>query len=91
MELASNAAYPLVSIIIPCYNYGHFLSEAIESAQQQSYPAKEILVVDDGSTDHTKALVARYPEVVYVHQENQGLSAARNTGIQKAREPTWCS
>lgn len=78
-------AYPLVSVIIPCYNYGHFLAEAIESVVQQAYPAKEIVVVDDGSTDNTAAVAARYPEVRYVYQPNQGLSAARNTGIEQSR------
>jgi glycosyltransferase involved in cell wall biosynthesis/SAM-dependent methyltransferase len=75
---------PLVSVIIPCYNYGHFLAEAIESVRQQDYPAKEIVVVDDGSTDDTRTVAARYPEVIYVYQPNQGLSAARNTGIQQS-------
>jgi glycosyltransferase involved in cell wall biosynthesis/SAM-dependent methyltransferase len=75
---------PLVSIIIPCYNYGHFLAEALESVLYQAYPTKEIVVVDDGSTDDTQAVVARYPEVIYIYQPNQGLSAARNTGIQKS-------
>lgn len=85
MEAAPAPACPLVSIIIPCYNYGHFLAEAIESVARQTYPAKEIVVVDDGSTDDTAAVAARYPEVRYVHQPNQGLSAARNTGIQQSQ------
>jgi cellulose synthase/poly-beta-1,6-N-acetylglucosamine synthase-like glycosyltransferase len=80
-----SAAQPLVSVIIPCYNYGHFLAEAIESVAQQRYPAKEIVVVDDGSTDNTREVAARYPEVRYIHQNNQGLSAARNTGIRQSR------
>jgi glycosyltransferase involved in cell wall biosynthesis/SAM-dependent methyltransferase len=81
---SSPKGYPLVSVIIPCYNYGHFLAEAIESVRQQTYPAKEIVVVDDGSTDNTPEIAARYPEVIYIYQKNQGLSAARNTGIQKS-------
>ncbi|NML67128.1 glycosyltransferase [Hymenobacter sp. RP-2-7] len=86
MESAtSSRAYPLVSIIIPCYNYGHFLAEAIESAANQTYPAKEILVIDDGSTDNTSEIAAHYPAVKYVYQPNQGLSAARNTGIQHSQ------
>jgi glycosyltransferase involved in cell wall biosynthesis len=79
------ANYPLVSVIIPCYNYGHFLAEAIESVRRQAYPAKEIVVVDDGSTDTTREVAARYPEVVYLYQENQGLSAARNTGTRQSK------
>lgn len=78
-------AHPLVSVIIPCYNYGHFLAEAIESVARQSYPATEIVVVDDGSTDNTAAVAARYPAVRYVYQQNQGLSAARNTGIRQSQ------
>lgn len=77
--------YPLVSVIIPCYNYGHFLAEAIESIQQQTYPTKEIVVVDDGSTDNTKEVAARYADVIYIYQKNQGLSAARNTGTLQSR------
>jgi glycosyltransferase involved in cell wall biosynthesis len=80
-----SAEYPLVSVIIPCYNYGHFLAEAIESIRQQAYPAKEIIVVDDGSTDTTREVAARYAEVIYIYQQNQGLSAARNTGTQQSR------
>lgn len=86
METSAPAsAHPLVSVIIPCYNYGHFLAEAIESVVQQAYPAKEIVVVDDGSADDTAAVAARYPEVRYIYQQNQGLSAARNTGIEQSR------
>jgi len=76
---------PLVSIIIPCYNYGHFLAEAVESVQRQTYTAKEIIIIDDGSTDNTKDVAACYPEVIYIYQENQGLSAARNTGIKMSQ------
>ena len=76
--------YPLVSVIIPSYNHGSYLPDAIKSIQRQSYPHTEIIVVDDGSTDDTKAVAAKCPKVVYVYQENQGLSAARNTGILKS-------
>jgi len=80
-----DAAPPLVSVIIPCYNYGRFLAQALDSVCTQDYPAVEIVVVDDGSTDDTAAVAARYPEVVYVPQPNQGLSAARNAGIRASR------
>jgi glycosyltransferase involved in cell wall biosynthesis len=73
---------PLVSVIIPCYNQAHFLGEAIESVLAQTYPYLEVLVVDDGATDNTAAVVARYPGVRCFQQENQGLSAARNTGLR---------
>jgi glycosyltransferase involved in cell wall biosynthesis len=73
---------PLVSVVIPCYKQAHFLREAIESVLAQTYPHLEVVVVDDGSTDNTAAVVAGYPGVRYVRQENQGLAAARNTGLR---------
>ena len=73
----------VVSIVIPCYNQAHFLADAIESALHQRYPRLEVLVVDDGSPDNTGEVAARYPGVRYVHQDNAGLSAARNTGIRR--------
>src|SRR3712207_4601210 len=75
---------PLVSIVIPCYNQAHFLGEAIESVLAQTYPHFEVVVVDDGSTDNTEAVAARYPGVRCIRQENQGLAAARNTGIRRS-------
>ncbi|MBC6610244.1 glycosyltransferase [Hymenobacter sp. BT507] len=76
-------ALPVVSVIIPCYNQAHFLGKALASVQQQSYPAVEIVLVDDGSTDNTRAVALAYePALRYVYQDNQGLSAARNTGIR---------
>jgi len=75
---------PLVSVIIPCYNYSHFLAEAIDSVLRQTHLATEIVVVDDGSVDDTRAVAARYPRVRYIYQHNQGLAAARNTGIENS-------
>ncbi len=77
----------MVSIIIPCYNYSRFLPAAIDSALAQSTPALsvEVLVMDDGSTDDTAAVAARYgSRIRYHHKVNAGLSAARNTGIDLA-------
>jgi glycosyltransferase involved in cell wall biosynthesis len=76
---------PLVSVIIPCYQQSHFLGEAIESALAQTYPRHEIIVVDDGSTDDTAVIVARYHGVRYIFQENQGTAAARNRGLHASR------
>lgn len=73
-----------VSVVIPCYNHAHFLGEAIESALQQAYAHIEIVVVDDGSHDNTAAVAARYRGVRYIRQHNQGLAAARNTGLHHA-------
>jgi glycosyltransferase involved in cell wall biosynthesis len=74
---------PLVSIIITTYNYGHYLSEAIESALNQTYKNTEIIVVDDGSLDNPKEIVDNYP-VKYVFQEHRGVSSAKNRGISNA-------
>lgn len=76
---------PLVSVIIPCYNQAHFLSEALESVLDQGYSRIEIFVIDDGSTDNTRQIAERYPEVQYRRQANQGAAAARNTGIAESR------
>jgi glycosyltransferase involved in cell wall biosynthesis len=74
-----------VSVIIPCYNQGRFLKEAVDSVLSQSYGQVEVLVVDDGSTDDTAAVAARYgPRIRYLYKDNDGLSAARNTGILEA-------
>lgn len=72
----------LVSIIIPCYNHGRYLAEAIESVQHQTHQQIEIIVIDDGSTDNTLTVCRNYPKVRYVRSERIGLSAARNTGVQ---------
>ncbi|HEY7544716.1 MAG TPA: glycosyltransferase family A protein, partial [Blastocatellia bacterium] len=65
---------PLVSVIIPCYNQGRFLADAIESALEQSYRPIEIVVVDDGSSDESSRIAARYADVKLIRQSNQGLS-----------------
>lgn len=74
-----------ISVVIPCYNHGKYLHEAIESVLTQTHNNVEIIVVDDGSTDCTRDVVKnRYDNIdtiKYVYQDNQGLSAARNTGI----------
>lgn len=80
MNSPSSLTWPLISVIIPCYNHGAYLMEALASVAQQEYPALEIVVVDDGSTDTTRAVAESYPGVRYFYQPNQGLSAARNAG-----------
>jgi hypothetical protein len=81
----TESAQPGVSVIIPCYNYAHFLEAALDSVLAQTYPNLEILVIDDGSPDNTAEVAARYDRrICYVHQENQGLSASRNNGIRMA-------
>jgi glycosyltransferase involved in cell wall biosynthesis len=71
---------PLVSVIIPTYNRASMLASAIQSALDQSYPNKEIIVVDDGSVDNTNEIVQFFPEVHYILQDHAGQAAARNKG-----------
>jgi glycosyltransferase involved in cell wall biosynthesis len=73
-----------VSIVIPTYNYGRYLREAIESALNQTYKWTEVIVVDDGSTDDTASICKSYP-VKYFFQTNQGISSAMNFGISVSK------
>jgi glycosyltransferase involved in cell wall biosynthesis len=74
--------YPLVSVIIPLYNYERYLAEAIESVLAQTYSHTEIIVVDDGSTDGSASVAAQYTNSVkYFYQPNAGLATALNKGI----------
>ena len=73
-----------ITVVITCYNHGRFLATAIESVLAQNYQYKEIIVIDDGSTDNTREVALQYPSVRYVYQSNQGLSAARNNGIAES-------
>ena len=77
---------PLVSIIIPTYNYASYLPRAIRSCLDQSYGMVEVIVVDDGSTDDTRRVVHEMGRsIFYVFQENKGVSSARNAGLKLAR------
>ncbi len=78
---------PLVSIIIPCYNAARWLGETLDSAFAQTWPNKEIILVDDGSTDDSLAIAHRYEprELRILTQPNRGAAAARNTGLSAAR------
>ena len=82
---------PLVSIVIPTFNAGKFLGEAIDSVLSQSYFPLEVIVVDDGSTDDTPALLRAYSErIIGVRQENKGVAAARNRGLSLATGSYVC-
>ena len=76
---------PVVSVIMPVYNTLSFLTTAIESVIHQTYPDWELILIDDGSTDGSEALCDKYaaddPRIHVIHQENRGVSAARNAGI----------
>ncbi|SRR5579884_244097 len=75
----------LVSVVIPCYNGARFLDEALISVLAQSHANKEVIVVDDGSTDNSAEIATRYPSVRYIRQRNAGVAAARNTGLRYSR------
>ena len=71
-----------VSVIIPTYNFGRFIGAAIESARAQTLTPDEIIVIDDGSTDDTEDVVRGFDGVEYIRQENAGVCAARNRGVE---------
>lgn len=78
-------SHPLVSVIIPTFNRGWILQEAIDSVLAQDYVNFELIVVDDGSTDNTAEILSGYRDrITVLAQRNQGVSAARNRGIQAA-------
>jgi glycosyltransferase involved in cell wall biosynthesis len=82
---------PLVSVIITNYNYGHFLAQAIESVLTQTYQNFELIVVDDGSTDHSSEVIKSYEDrLITIFQNNAGQGAAFNSGIAKARGEIVC-
>lgn len=77
---------PLVSIIVPLYNGEKFIGQCLQSLVGQRYPNKEIIVVDDGSTDSGADVVKAFgDEVIYIYQDNAGSAVARNTGIENAK------
>jgi glycosyltransferase involved in cell wall biosynthesis len=78
--------YPRVSAVITAYNSEAYIAEAIQSVLKQTRPVDEILVVDDGSSDHTGQIVTQFENrgVRYLYQNNSGASTARNLGIQQA-------
>lgn len=80
---------PEVSIIIPTFNRAHYIGDAIKSILAQTYSSWELLVVDNGSTDNTEAVVKGYaerdPRVRYLREDRKGVSRARNTALAEAR------
>ena len=77
---------PLVTAVIPAYNAERYLRDAIDSVLGQTFPGIEVIVVDDGSTDGTARIARSFGDrVQYVHQENRGVSSARNRGVAMAR------
>lgn len=80
---------PLVSVIIPAYNAERFISKTLQSVSSQTYKNIEVLVVDDGSTDQTAAIVRSFantdPRIILLQQKNAGVATARNLAIQRSR------
>ncbi len=83
----SSAASPLVSVIVPTYNYARYISETLENLRAQTYARWECIVVDDGSTDDTEEVVRRFaerePRISYVRQQNQRQSVAKNNALAR--------
>ena len=78
---------PVFTVIIPTYNREHFLKRTVDSILSQTFKDFELIIVDDGSTDHTKDLIDTYEDdrIVYFYKENGGQNSAVNVGLQKAR------
>ncbi|WP_114778923.1 glycosyltransferase family 2 protein [Botryobacter ruber] len=80
---------PLITVIVPCYNYGHLVTETLQNLKEQSYQVWECVIVNDGSTDNTIAIVSEFikgdSRFRLISQPNKGLSVARNSGIKIAR------
>jgi glycosyltransferase involved in cell wall biosynthesis len=84
----------LVSVVVPCFSAAAYLDEALLSIRYQTYAELDVIAVDDGSTDNTRQILDAHaavdPRVRVFSQPNQGLSAARNTGIRQARGEFFC-
>ncbi|MHB8629643.1 MAG: glycosyltransferase family 2 protein [Aggregatilineales bacterium] len=80
---------PLVSIVVPCYNTQSYVAEALDSALAQTYPNYELIIIDDGSTDNSPAILDRYAHqspdrIRVIHQANQGVGQARMRAVHEA-------
>jgi glycosyltransferase involved in cell wall biosynthesis len=83
-----NTAQPTVSVIMPSYNAGAYIAEAIQSVIGQTFGNWELIIVDDGSRDNTAEIVAKHladKRIHFIKQENRGASASRNVGIRRSR------
>ena len=80
-----NSPGPRVSVILATYNQARFLAESIESVLSQDFDDVEIIVVNDGSTDHTSEVASQFDDVILIEQENLGQGAAVNNGVANAR------
>ncbi len=78
---------PFFSIIVPVYNKERYIANTLDTILQQDFTSFEILAIDDGSTDRSASIIQNIHDerIIYIHQNNQGVSAARNRGIQEAK------
>lgn len=76
---------PVVSVIIPTYNCADYIAQTLEGIFHQTFQDLEVIVVDDGSTDRTREIVAGYPRVCLISQQNAGVCAARNRGFVRRK------
>lgn len=84
--MSNESQVPLVSVVIPAFNDARYIRQAIESVLAQTHPALDVVVVDDGSTDETVAVVREFgPAVRVIEQQNRGAAAARNRALQEIR------
>ncbi len=76
---------PSVSVVVTTYNQARYIAETIESVLAQTHAPREIIVVDDGSTDETPSITARFGDrITCIRQKNQGIAGSRNAGIRRA-------
>jgi len=80
---------PLISVIVPCYNYGRFLADALDSVSRQTYTNWECIIINDGSTDNTEIIAQQYVQkdarFIYMRQKNEGIAATRNNALKQAK------
>src|SRR5689334_18029587 len=83
--MTPTSSEPLVSVVMPAYNVAWCVGRAVDSVLAQNFRARELIVVNDGSTDDTRARLGAYGgAVTVIDQDNRGMSAARNAGIRRA-------
>src|ERR1700754_2088364 len=82
-----NFDVPKITVLMPAYNAGKYIGEAIESVLEQTFTDFELLIVNDGSTDNTAAIIQSFtdPRIVLIQQPNLGVAAALNNGLKHAR------
>src|SRR5476651_1795687 len=80
---------PPITVLMPAYNAGKYIGDAIKSVLEQSFGDFELLIVNDGSTDDTVKIIESFhdPRIRVIHQDNQGVAAALNNGLKHARSP----